>query len=119
MLHLGHGRNERQPPGPQQADAIAHALDLRQHVGRQEHGAPVATHVVEQGIQRLLHHRVETLGRLVEDDERRVVLERLDEAELALHPGAVLAQLTRQIAGAQREAVQQAPAAAIVAFRKR
>ena len=47
---------------------------------------PSPSQVVEDPIERLLHQRVETLGRLVQDRELGVVLERLDDADLLSHP---------------------------------
>ena len=52
---------------------------------------PAAAPLVEEVVERALHERVEALGRLVEDGQLRVVLERLDDADLLAHAARVVA----------------------------
>ena len=40
---------------------------------------------IEDFVERTLHERVEPLGRLVENRKLRIVLERLDDADLLTH----------------------------------
>lgn len=67
---------------PNDRDAIADALDLGQNVRREEDRPSLPTQVVQQLLERPLHQRVESFGRLVENRDRRIVLERLDDAYL-------------------------------------
>ena len=75
-----------QVAGADDRHAVAEALDLRQHVRAEEDGPALAPQVVEDPVERVLHERIETLGRLVQDRELGVVLQRLDDADLLAHP---------------------------------
>ena len=105
--HLIDRRLEHQLARAQHADPIAHAVDFRQHVRRQEHGGPALTHIGEQRVEGLLHQRVEALGRLVQDEQRRIRLEGRDNGHLALHARAVFADAPVEIRVAEREPLQQ------------
>ena len=59
---------------------------------RREEDRPTgAPQVVEDAVERPLHQRIEALCGLVEDRELRVVLERLDDAQLLAHAARVVA----------------------------
>lgn len=78
------------------ADALADALDLGQHVRTEEDRLPALAGFVDHVVELALRERVETAGRLVEDQELGLVHERLDQSEPALVAG-------REVAGAARE----------------
>ena len=62
-------------------------------------------------VERPLHERVEALGRLVEDGQLRVVLERLDDADLLAHAARVVADRPAQRRVVELEPVEQLGAA--------
>jgi hypothetical protein len=64
------------------ADALAHLLDLRQDVRGEEDGAPVIAHLEEQLIEFNLVQRIEATARLIEHEQARLVHERLHDADL-------------------------------------
>ena len=97
--------------GPDDGDPVAHPLDLGQDVGAEEHRAPGRLQPVEHVVERALHERVQALGRLVEDRELRVVLERLDDPDLLAHPAAVVADRPAEGPRIELEAVAQLGAA--------
>ena len=68
---------------------------------------PRAAQLEQQLVQRALNERIEPLGRLVEDQQRRIRLQRLDESELALHPGAVGAKRPPEIRSRQLEPIRE------------
>ena len=74
---------------------------------RHEYGLTASLRVGEEVVQRVLHQRIEPFGRLVEDQQRRVPLKRLNDPELPLHAGAVFAQLTAEIARRQLEPIDE------------
>ena len=80
------------------SDAVADSLDFRQNVRRHENSAPAIARLGQQIIERFLHEGIETLRGFVQDQQRRVGLKRLDQAELPLHASAVLPQLSAEIA---------------------
>ncbi len=53
-------------------DAVGDPLHLVERVGRQQHGAPLVDRLAQQLLELGLHQRVETGGRLVEDEQLRV-----------------------------------------------
>ena len=67
---------------------------MRRHENRP---APLLC-LLEQPIDGLLHQRIKALGRLVQNQQWRVALQRLNQPELAFHARAVLPQLAAQIA---------------------
>ena len=77
------------------------------HVRGHEHGAAPPPRIGQQVIQRVLHQRIEPFGRLVENQQRRIRLKRLDDAELSFHPGAVFAHLAPKIAGRQLHPIEE------------
>ena len=58
-------------------------------------------------IEGVLHERIEPLGRLVEDRQLRVVLERLHHADLLPHPAGVVAHLSLEDRCRQLEPIAQ------------
>ena len=52
---------------------------------REEDRPALGLERVEDFVERPLHQRVEPFGRLVEDGELGIVLERLDDADLLAH----------------------------------
>ena len=71
-----------QAPAPQDRDAVGDPLDLRQRVRGEEDRPPLRDDLPEQRVEALLHQRVEPGDRLVEDQQLRLVHERLDQPEL-------------------------------------
>nr|WP_314251706.1 hypothetical protein [Streptomyces sp. DSM 40907] len=55
----------------------------------QQHRAAVGRCLLHQLEERLLHQRVQPLGRLVQDHQLRIVLQRLHQAQLLLHAARV------------------------------
>ena len=98
-----------EPAVPDDRHAIAHALDLGQDVRREEDRPAGPPQVLEDRVEGVLHERVEALGRLVEDRQLRVVLERLDDAELLAHPARVVADLAAERLAARARAGRGAP----------
>ncbi len=81
-----------EPAGIDGDEEVAHALDLAEQVARDDDGDPELgagppderEHLVAAG-------RVEAVGRLVEEQQARIVDERLGELDPLLHPGRVAA----------------------------
>src|SRR5829696_2440198 len=67
-------------------DPVAHAFDLRKHVRGVEHRAPLGPHLLDNVQELLPHQRVQAAGRLVQDQERRLVEHGLHETDLLLVP---------------------------------
>ena len=67
-------------------------------------GVPALAHEL---VERLLHDRVEALGRLVEHEQLGVVLDGLDDAELLAHPARVLAHRSGEIGPRQLEQLER------------
>ena len=86
---LRHVLDRGQPAVADDRHPIAHPLDLGQDVRREEDRPTGGAALVEDVVERPLHERVEALRRLVEDGQLRVVLERLDDADLLAHPARV------------------------------
>ena len=80
-----------EPPLPDDRDAVADALDLGEHVGREEDRPSVGLERIEDLVERALHQRIEALGRLVENRQLGIVLQRLDDADLLAHAARVIA----------------------------
>src|SRR5512140_1191986 len=70
-------------------------------MGGHENRCTRALDVLEQRVKGLLHERVEALGWLIQNQQRRLGLESLDDSQLALHAGAVLPQPPAQVASRQ------------------
>ena len=87
----GHVLQGDQPALPDDRHAIADALHLGQDVRREEDRPAGLPQLVEHVVERALHERVEPLGRLVEDRQLGIVLERLDDADLLAHAARVVA----------------------------
>ncbi len=89
-------------------DPLADAIDFRQDVRREEHGRPPgARELVHRLCERFDHQRIEAGGGLIEDEQRRLGHQRLNDAELALHPVRVVAHAPLQIEIADVEAAEQ------------
>src|SRR6185503_3503104 len=56
-------------------DAVARLLDLAEDVAREEHGPTLGLRLADDLEERLLDERIETRGRLVEDEQVRPMLE--------------------------------------------
>ena len=80
-----------QPSLPDDRDAVADALHLGEDVRRKEDGPAFGLEPVEDLVERALHQRVEALGRLVENRQLGIVLQRLDDADLLAHAARVVA----------------------------
>ena len=91
-------------PGAQHRDAIADRLDLAQDVRREQHRLPAVVGFADAGAEHLLHQRIETGGRLVEQQEVGPTGERGDEEHLLLVAVAVRADL---LVGIELEAFDQ------------
>ena len=96
-----------EPAAPDDRHPVADPLDLGQDVRREEDRPAGRSQVVEDLVERALHERVEALGRLVEDRQLRVVLERLDDADLLAHPARVVADRPSQRRVVELEPVEQ------------
>jgi hypothetical protein len=64
----------------------ARRLHLGEDVRREEHGAPLAGRLAQEGVERLLDERIEPRGGLVEDEQLGPVHERLHEPDLLAVP---------------------------------
>ena len=82
---------------PEDADAVAHPLDLRQVVGGEEHGRAVRAELLDEAGELLLHERVQPGGRLVHHDHGRAVHQRLDEPDLLPVPARELPERTAEV----------------------
>lgn len=67
------------------AHPVAYAFYLGQDVGGEEDRAPAASALFEYVVEGALHERVEAFGRLIENRQWRIMLERLDDADLLAH----------------------------------
>src|SRR5438094_1144190 len=105
VFKLGNPAHPDQAPFADDADARARLLDLAQDVRRKEYGAHLVARLPQQAVELLLVQGIETARRLVEDEYPRPVHEGLDEDDLALVAGGVLAELA---AGVELERVDQA-----------
>ena len=72
VAHLGQRADLDELTGAQDADAIAQCLDLAQDVRRQEHRLAAPRASATHCAKRLLHQRVETSRRLVEQEQVRL-----------------------------------------------
>ena len=103
----GHVLVGHQPARAHHGDAIADALDLREHVRGEQHRPSGLPDVVEDRVERPLHQRVEALGWFVEDRQLRIVLQRLDDPQLLAHATRVVANRPAERPGIELEAVTQ------------
>ncbi len=67
-------------------DAIAHHLELAEQVAVEEDGPSLAPQLDEDVADLASSHRVDAVGRFVEDDQLRIVHQRLGESDPLLHP---------------------------------
>ncbi len=84
-------------PSAKDRQPVGHALDLRQGVRGEEHRAALGADLAEQRVKALLHERIETGDRLVQDQQLGLVHERLDQAELLSVAGRQLADRAIEI----------------------
>ena len=89
LLQIGHAALHAAPPVVEDADVIAHVLQLPQVVGGHQHRRLVLRHVREDQTPDLTaHHRIEAVHRLVQDQDFRPGRQRQPEGRLLLHPPA-------------------------------
>ena len=90
---LGEARQRRgaqQPPGIDRDEPAGDPLDLPEEVARDDDGDPeVAPDALDQAEHLVAAGRVEPVRRLVEEEEARIVDERLGELDALLHAGRV------------------------------
>src|SRR5258708_9254463 len=67
---------------PEDRHASTHRLDLRKHMRGEKDRAPARREAGHDGAERLLYERIEAVRRLIEEQERRIVLHRDDEPQL-------------------------------------
>jgi len=70
-------------------DAVGEEVDLVEDVAGEEHVAPLLRERLEERDRLGARHRVEAVERLVEDDDLRVVRDRLSETDALAHPLAI------------------------------
>ena len=88
VSHVGQRARLDQLPLPQDAHAVAERLDLAHDVGREEDGLTPVTGFSDAGAKGLLHERIESARRLVEDEQVGTDHQRADEDDLlAVPPG--------------------------------
>ena len=104
---LGHVGQSHDLAGAHDGHPVAQPLHLGQDVGREEDGSPGLAPLVEQVVEGALHQRVQALGRLVEDGQLWVVLERLDDADLLAHAAGVVAHRPLERPAGQLQPVDQ------------
>jgi hypothetical protein len=81
-----------QPPALHDDDAVAGALDVGHQVRREQHAdAELPMRLADQRQHLLAPHRIQPGRRLVEEDERGIVHQRLAQLDALLHPGRVAA----------------------------
>src|ERR1700674_3017266 len=97
VLQLVHAADAHEATLADDPDARAGLLDLAQHVRGEEHGGSLGACLGHHAVELLLVQRVEAAGRLVEDEHARLVHEGLDDHDLALVAGRVLAKLTARV----------------------
>ena len=86
----GDGPLPDQPAGGEDADPVAHGLDLGQEVAREQDGQAAVVHERAQEVEDLDHaERVDRGGRLVEDEDVGRLHERVRDAEALLHAARV------------------------------
>ena len=97
------------PPAADQADPLARALRLPPSTcdDRNTVVSPRCLKSLERLAERLHHQGIEPGGRLVEDQDRRVRHERLDDADLLLHAVRLIAKTAAEIEAADVEALEQ------------
>jgi hypothetical protein len=88
-------------------DTLGRLLHLGEDVRGEERRPAGVLMLGEQFDEPLFHHRVQALGRLVEHEHARLVLERLHDADLLPHPARVQADLAAQVGLRQLEPVAQ------------
>ena len=86
---LAHEAVVDDPPLPDDRDAVAQLLHLAQHVGGEEDRRPGVAPATKQFEEALLDERVEPFSRLVQHQQARRMLERLDDRELLTHAAGV------------------------------
>ena len=85
-------RGAQEPPGIDRDEEVADPLDLAEQVAGDDDGDPeLGAGPPDQREHLVAAGRVEAVGRLVEQQQPRVVDERLGELDPLLHPGRVAA----------------------------
>ena len=77
----------------QNGDPVADRFDLRQHVRADDDGPSSGFEVKENALELLDSDRVKTIGRLIEDQQVRLVKEDLRKPYTALHSLGVFSEL--------------------------
>ena len=100
LVDVLHGH---QPATAEDAGAVAEPGHLGEVVGGDEDGRPAVARLADQIVDVALHERIEGRGRFVEDEDGRVVHQRLDDAHLLLlpvgHRAAALAEIALHAPG--------------------
>ena len=87
---LGDGSEADQPTGGEDADPVAHRLDLGEQVAREEHGHAALADEIAQELEDLDHaDRVDRRRRLVQDQDVGVLDEGIGDAEPLEHAAGV------------------------------
>ena len=73
-------------PFPNHRDRVADRLDVRNHVGREEDRPSFPRELKDQFPDFLPTDRIEAAHRFVEDEERRIVDDRLRDSDPLEHP---------------------------------
>ena len=81
-LELTHWFDRDEPARAHDGDTIRDALDLREHVRRQQHCGPARRRLADEGAKGALRDGVETARRFVEHEQLRLVRQRLHDADL-------------------------------------
>src|SRR3984893_14349948 len=103
-LYFGDVPDAHQAPIADDADRRAGFFDFAEDVRRQKDGAPFIARLEDQAIEFLLVEWIEAARRLVENQQTRAMHEGLDQNDLALVSGRVLAELA---AGVELEAIDK------------
>ncbi len=97
VLELGHAADTHQSPLADDGDAVAHLLDLRQDMRGEKDCASIVAHFFDHAVKLLLVERVQAISRLIQDEQARAVHKGLNDSELALIAGGILAELAAGI----------------------
>ena len=96
-----------QRPAVDDRDTIGDPLDLIQHVAREEDGLAARAAIAEQAEEGVAHQRIEAAGRLVEDQQLRLVLERERDPDHLPHAGRVALRPSSERGAREAEAIER------------
>ena len=74
--------DDDEPPATQDRDPVCDLLDLRERVRGEENRPSLPGDLAEERVEAALHQRIEPRDRLVQDQQLRLVHERLHQPEL-------------------------------------